>query len=445
MVDITISNKQMKPAVIHTNQFEDGVHALRFTIEDYMQGTIDLRNFKAYAVTSLKGHMDITEIPYTVSGRTMTLTWNVTSWTLKDDGVIQYQIRFSESAEDGTAVWYSYKGILVNRLSIPVDDYVSANYPTLLKQWVDRMAQLSGVIEGGESIFYMPVGQPIDVLSRVAGQLYYQIENETTNEGHFEDHLGNRIGEFNAKYISNPDINTLREHGEYVVAGTMTNAPHACTFAFVHVTDSGSTNQQLQTFYAVDSYKVHTYVRTVYNDGKGFGEWSKFATEAQLNADVTALNNEVALKQNKNIGMPNAVLVTDASGNIVASSTINVTELGALNGFLADGKGNIYPRITSLESKVGTYGWMPDYSNGKSISSGAVVPCAALGVVSAGSSGGGQVSAAINGITVWSHKCGDGGGAYAIGSFLIPAGSTVTFSGTLTYYPMKWVSMLSAN
>ena len=64
MVDITISHKQMKPGVIHTDQFENGVHVLRFTLGDYVQNNIDLRKFKAYVVTLLKGVPDVAEIPY---------------------------------------------------------------------------------------------------------------------------------------------------------------------------------------------------------------------------------------------------------------------------------------------------------------------------------------------------------------------------------------------
>lgn len=295
MVDIVLSDKQMKPAVVHTNQFSNGEYTLRFTIANYMQGSIDLRNYKAYAVTSIKGHMDITEIPYTVSGTTMTLTWDVTSWTLREDGVIQYQIRFSESAEDGTAVWFSYKGILVNRLSIPADDYVSANYPTLLKQWVDRMAQLSSVLETGESIFYMPVGEPTDVLSRVAGKLYYQIENATTNEGHFEDHLGNRIGDFNAHYVTNGDLNTMLEHGEFICGGTLTNAPIATTYCMVRVTDSASTNRIIQEVYvpATDN-TVRAFVRAGTGTGSTpFGAWSELSTVGYVDAMVNDKDFEI--------------------------------------------------------------------------------------------------------------------------------------------------------
>jgi hypothetical protein len=177
MVDISISDKQMKPAVVHTDQFADGV--LCFTLADYMQNDKDLRKFNAYVVTSINGTIDITQVPYTVSGRSLKITWSLSSYTLKDPGVIQYQIRFSQSEADGTAVWYSYKGVLINRLSINADDYVSANYPTLLKQNQDLIHTLSGAF--GAEIVYMPVGEPIPVEERLTGRLYYQwLDTPTT-------------------------------------------------------------------------------------------------------------------------------------------------------------------------------------------------------------------------------------------------------------------------
>lgn len=43
-------------------------------------------------------------------------------------------------------------------------------------------------------------------------------------------------------------------------------------------------------------------------------------------------------------------MVTDANGNPSTSTTITNSELNALNGWVNDGKGYIYPRLTSLES-----------------------------------------------------------------------------------------------
>lgn len=369
MVDITLSNKQMKPAVIHTDQFENGVHILRFTIANYMQGTIDLRKYKAYAVTSIKGHIDITEIPYTVSGTVITLTWDVTSWTLKEDGVIQYQIRFSESAEDGTAVWYSYKGILVNRLSIPADDYTSANYPTLLKQWVDRMSQLSSVIEGGESILYMPVGQPVDVLSRVAGKLYYQIENATTNEGHFEDHLGNRIGDFNAHYVTNADLNTLLENGEYICGGTLTNAPVSSTYCMVRVTDSASTNRIIQEVYvpAADN-TVRAFVRA--GTGSNFGAWNELSTVGYVDAMIHDKDFEIeSLMAMHTNGMTD--LFVEVFEDISALNTVPSGYDSRLRQFNITTASEMIFTVKRTDSARTQFWISVDYEN---VSSGAVTP-----------------------------------------------------------------------
>ena len=182
MIDISLSDKQLKPGVIHTDQFENGVHVLRFIIPDYMQNTVDLRKFNAYVVTSLNGVMDVTQIPYTISNRQVILTWSLSSHTLMNPGIIQYQIKFAGSA-DATgaveAVWISYKGVIVNRLSINAEDYISANYPTLLKQQMDLIHTLSGAF--GAEIVYMPVGEPIPVEERLAGRLYYQwLDTPTT-------------------------------------------------------------------------------------------------------------------------------------------------------------------------------------------------------------------------------------------------------------------------
>lgn len=176
MVDITISNKQMKPAVVHTDQFENGVHVLRLTLSDYMQNNVDLRKYNAYVVTSLNGVMDVTQLQYSISSRKLTMTWSLSSHTLKDPGIIQYQIKFASSATDATdnnaSVWMSYKGVIINRLSINAEDYMSANYPTLMKQWLDLMHTLSGSF--GAEVLFMPKGEPTPLEERLDGRAYYQ-------------------------------------------------------------------------------------------------------------------------------------------------------------------------------------------------------------------------------------------------------------------------------
>lgn len=172
MIDVTISNKLMKPGIIHTDDFKTAEKIIRFTIPDYMQDNVDLRKFKAYVVTSLNGEPDMAEIPYTISGRQLILVWSLSLYTLRDPGVIQFQIKFASNEQDSPAAWWSYKGVLINRVPIESEDLLSANYPTLMKQWLDLMQKLSGSF--GAEVVYMPVGQSIPVKERLEGRMYYQ-------------------------------------------------------------------------------------------------------------------------------------------------------------------------------------------------------------------------------------------------------------------------------
>lgn len=50
----------------------------------------------------------------------------------------------------------------------------------------------------------------------------------------------------------------------------------------------------------------------------------------------------------KNYGTPNAILITDANGNVIASSVISVSELNTLNNNLS----NLATKISSIESRL---------------------------------------------------------------------------------------------
>ena len=56
-------------------------------------------------------------------------------------------------------------------------------------------------------------------------------------------------------------------------------------------------------------------------------------------------------------------MVTDANGNPSTSTTITNSELNALNGWVNDGKGYIYPRLTSLESTTPLKANYPNWSS----------------------------------------------------------------------------------
>lgn len=285
-ISLTLSNRELKPAVVNCFQNENETTILKFTLDSYIYGEVDLRNYTPYAVTSINGQVDMTELESTIENGKLVLTWNVQEYSLRHEGAVCYQIVFKEDITDGenTAVFYSYKAILLNRASINADDHITANYPTILKQWLDRINQLSGTYDA--EVIYMPEGETIPASERLAGRLYYQVENDTTYEGHFEDHLCNRLGEFNAKYVTNANLNTLVYNGDYICSGTLTNVPISSTYAMVRVTDSGRTNRLIQEVCVPSSDNtVRVFVRAVTGTNQ-FGEWKELVSPDYVNAKV---------------------------------------------------------------------------------------------------------------------------------------------------------------
>lgn len=272
-IDISVNKRQITPYKVAVKQFESQTTTLVFHLDNYKYDQVDLRKYKAYIVTSINGLVDMTELAMTVNGTQIILTWVVQERTLRYAGAINYQIVFKENKADGegTAVFNTYEAILQCSESIDADRPIQSDYPTILKQWLDLINSLAGTYDA--EVIYMPVGEPVPLEERLAGRLYYQIENATTYEGRFEDHLGQRLGEFNAKYVTNVDLNTMLEHGEYICGGTLTNMPLASTYCMLRVSDSGSTNRVIQEVYVPDnSNNVRVYARAVTGTDT-FGSW----------------------------------------------------------------------------------------------------------------------------------------------------------------------------
>lgn len=292
---LSISNRQISPAVVKVFQLENETTTLRFTLDSYKYDQVDLRNYKAYAVTSINGDIDMIELVSQVNGSGLLLTWQLQDYTTRQFGALQYQIVFKENIADteNPAAFYSYKGIIVVRESINADDHITANYPTILKQWLDRIESLAGISENA-NIIYIPVGEPLDSSMRLDGRLYYQIEDAITGEGHFEDHNGQRLGEFNAKYRIDTDLNTLLENGDYVCAGTLSNVPIASTYCMVHVTDSASTNRVVQEVHVPDSSNtVRVFVRAI-TSGSTIGQWSELVRADYMSSVLNSKDFEIS-------------------------------------------------------------------------------------------------------------------------------------------------------
>ena len=221
---LTLSDREIRPQVVNFFQYENQTTTMVFTLDSYMYGEVDLRNYKAYAVTSQNGLVDMTELVmnYDEGNDELDLYWEVQEYSLRQEGAVTYQIVFKENADDGenTAVFNSYKGVIINRGSVDADNHITANYPTLLKQWLDKMAametelntikdnaideleevraetveDINGFVDDfNSSIIYIPYGET--VTDRIEGHLYYQYTDSSNTKGQFEDHNGNVLSE----------------------------------------------------------------------------------------------------------------------------------------------------------------------------------------------------------------------------------------------------------
>lgn len=295
-IQLSISNRQIKPAVVKASQSDNQTTTMVFTLDNYKYGQVDLRNYKAYAVTSINGDIDMTELTSEVSGSGLILRWILQDYTTREFGALQYQIVFKENIDDeaNAAVFYTYKGIIVVSESINADDHITANYPTILKQWLDRINSLSGIAESA-NIIYIAEGESLDASERLEGRLYYRILKAATGEGHFEDHTGRKLGDFNAKYIPNANLNTMLENGEYICGGTMTNTPIGTTYCMVRVTDTADTNRIIQEIYIpADNNTVRAFMRAGTGSGAApFGTWTELSTVEYVNAVVNDKDFEI--------------------------------------------------------------------------------------------------------------------------------------------------------
>lgn len=328
-MELTIlNNREIKPYKVAVKQFESETTTLTFTRDSYMYDQVDLRNYKAYAVTCIGGAVDMTELTYEIVDGKLVITWVVQEYTLRQAGNITYQIVFKENADDGegTGVFYTYEALLQCSESIDTDRPIAANYPTIMKQWLDLINNLSGTISAG--IVYMGVGEAIPVETRLAGQIYYQIEDEETFDGHFEDYLGQRLGKVTGNYQADADINKMIAHGDYICAGTLLNAPIDCTYCMVRVTDTLSTDRVIQEVYVpADDNTLRVFTRAI-TGYETFGAWCELAIKGTIE--------------------PNMVLVSDVDGNVVSHDKVTATELSALDGYVLGG-GTVEKRMSDVE------------------------------------------------------------------------------------------------
>mgnify|MGYP003293296468 CR=1 FL=1 len=290
-IALKLENRAINPAVVNLFQFENNTTTLNFILDSYIWENSDLRNYKAYAITSINGIIDYTELEMTYDEDTdkLSLSWLVQDYTLSEKGAITYQIVFKEKTiesnageeEVNTAVWYSYKAIIINRESLDGDNHIVANYPTILKQWLDKLDELAGLMATG--IIYIPYGETINPADRLSGRVYYQYTDAYNITGRFEDHEGNILIDNQSltavELLPNVDLNDIRESGVYYTtlndnAATMSNTPIKEAFYLEVISMDENLTKQVWTHFNTTVGDVYT--RKYYRGT--WGEWYKTAT-----------------------------------------------------------------------------------------------------------------------------------------------------------------------
>ena len=177
-VNISVENRHINPQKIAVTQYEAGTTTLKFNLDSQTVVQNNLKNYKAYAVTSINGYIDMVELTKTNTSSGMTLTWVLSERTLRYAGAITYKIVFKSSEKADTSVFNTYNAIIQNSVSIDADNQIVADVPSVLKQHFDLIQTLSGSF--GNEVVYMPVGGSIPHEERLAGRLYYQWLNTPT-------------------------------------------------------------------------------------------------------------------------------------------------------------------------------------------------------------------------------------------------------------------------
>ena len=195
MLNIEILNDtRLYPTVVNVKQDTNYVDTLIYTMSEYVVNEHDLSTYSWFAVMLGVNGLDVVELTKEVVEGKLKITFDLTNYVTRIGEVLHYQL----VARDSVGVtWYSSQGIILNSESIRAEDYVVANYPSILKQWLDRMEGLKAETleeinlianDFGAAIIYIPYGEEIE--DKIHNRLYYRWLDEENTIGQFEDHTG---------------------------------------------------------------------------------------------------------------------------------------------------------------------------------------------------------------------------------------------------------------
>ena len=187
-----LEDKRLFPTVMNVIEGSNKVDTAVYTMEKYIVDEIDLSKYDWYAHFIGIGGVDEVKLTSEVVDGKLVITFNLTEYVTNIGNTLTYQIVAKDTQ---SAVWYSAKGVILNSSSIQADDFVVANYPSILKQWENRIEE----IIGGQDNAYViiPYNETIPVENRIAGKFYLQRLNDVDYSCIIEDADGHVITDGN--------------------------------------------------------------------------------------------------------------------------------------------------------------------------------------------------------------------------------------------------------
>lgn len=183
-----LPDNRLFPTVMNINQGQNMIETALYSMKNYVVNEVDLSTCDWYAVLMGVYGLDEVKLTHEVDEGVLKVRWDLNDYVTNIGQTLTYQIVAKNS---DAAVYYSNKGVILNSQSIHADEFIVANYPSILKQWEDYMKDLSGI--SLDAYVVMNLGEYIPVNERVEGKFYINRLNDVDYQCVIEDSNGNII------------------------------------------------------------------------------------------------------------------------------------------------------------------------------------------------------------------------------------------------------------
>lgn len=251
-----LEDKRLFPTVMNIIEGSNKVDTAVYTLENYIVNNIDLSTYDWYVDLIGIAGVDEIKLTKTIENGKLVITFDLTEYVTKIGNTLTYQLVAKDSVG---AVWYSAKGIILNSESIQADDFIVANYPSILKQWEERMENIAGSLDN--AYVMIPYNETIPVESRIAGKFYLQRLNDVDYSCIVEDHEGHIL--FNPNDFVKADTEDFVRTKSITNLGFISGDINLENEKVYYMNVDGETNFVLPTE-NIDNTKEHKIILYVY-------------------------------------------------------------------------------------------------------------------------------------------------------------------------------------